>query len=63
MRVGHVIAAPVVEHFLQDVEDGIYDGFPGLGCVWQPLDSAAHRRYLGLPIRIRGRAGNTCGVR
>jgi S1-C subfamily serine protease len=49
VRVGHVIAAPVVEHFLQDVEDGIYDGFPGLGCVWQPLDSGAHRRYLGLP--------------
>lgn len=53
-RVGHMIASPVVEHFLKDVEDGVYDGFPGLGVVAQALESSAHRRCLGLPAELDG---------
>ncbi|MEM9194649.1 MAG: serine protease, partial [Myxococcota bacterium] len=52
--VGYVIAAPVIEHFLKDVEDGVYDGFPGLGVVTQKLESEAHRRSLGLRSQGRG---------
>ena len=53
-RIGHSIAAPVVEHFLKDVEDGIYDGFPGLGVAIQRLESESHRRSLGLPEGTHG---------
>jgi S1-C subfamily serine protease len=47
-NIGYMIGAPVVEHFLRDIADGIPDGFPDLGIVTQPLESKAHRRSLGL---------------
>ena len=52
--VGYMIATPVVRHFLEDVEDGRYDGFPALGAPTQPLESRAHRRALGLPDKVDG---------
>jgi S1-C subfamily serine protease len=48
-NIGYVIAVDVVRHFLKDVEDGRFDGFPDLGVVIQTLESDAHRRALGLP--------------
>ena len=47
-NVGYMIGAPVVEHFLRDIEQGVEDGFPDLGIVTQELESKAHRRSLGL---------------
>ena len=47
-NVGYMIGAPVVKHFLRDIEQGVSDGFPDLGIVVQPLESKAHRRSLGL---------------
>jgi S1-C subfamily serine protease len=46
--VGYVIATPVVRHFLEDVANGVYEGFPALGAATQKLESIAHRRCLGL---------------
>ena len=53
-NIGYVIAAPVVEHFLEDLADGSLDGFPDLGIVTQNLESEAHRRSLGLAKSRRG---------
>jgi S1-C subfamily serine protease len=47
-NIGYMIAAPVVQHFLIDLENGTFDGFPDLGLVAQTLESASHRRSLGL---------------
>jgi len=47
--VGYMIAPEVVRHFLEDIADGRYDGFPDVGVTTQPLESRAHRRALGLP--------------
>jgi len=47
-NIGYMIGAPVVKHFLTDIENGIPDGFPDLGIVTQQLESKAHRRSLGL---------------
>ncbi|MBT8085447.1 MAG: trypsin-like serine protease [Woeseia sp.] len=47
-NVGFMIGAPVVRHFLRDIENGVQDGFPDLGIVTQELESKAHRRSLGL---------------
>jgi S1-C subfamily serine protease len=47
-NVGYMIGAPVVQHFLRDLEQGVSDGFPDLGVVVQPLESKAHRKSLGL---------------
>lgn len=46
--VGYMVPAPVVRHFLDDVADGGYDGFPRLGARFQPLESPALRQSLGL---------------
>lgn len=48
-NIGYVIPAPVVQHFLQDVENPPYAGFPDLGISVQDLESRAHRKYLGMP--------------
>ena len=47
-NVGYMISAPVVKHFLRDLENGVSDGFPDLGVVVQALESKSHRRSLDL---------------
>ncbi len=53
-NIGYVIAAPVIEHFLADMDNGVFDGFPSLGVYAQPLESRSHRQALGLPQEHRG---------
>ncbi|OGQ85879.1 MAG: hypothetical protein A2289_17270 [Deltaproteobacteria bacterium RIFOXYA12_FULL_58_15] len=47
-QIGYMISVPVIEHFLADVDAGVTPGFPELGVHSVPLESAAHRRMLGL---------------
>jgi len=53
-NMGFFIPVPVVRHFLEDLEDGRYDGFPDSGLQTTPLLSPAYRRERGLP---EGRSG------
>jgi S1-C subfamily serine protease len=55
-NIGYMIGAPVVRHFLVDMEDGTFDGFPDLGICTQTLESPILREYLGLAKRSK------CGV-
>ncbi len=48
-NAGFFIPPSVVEHFLKDVEDGRYDGFPVAGIRVVPLQNPAYRRLLGVP--------------
>lgn len=48
-NIGYMIPIPVVKHFLADVEDGSYDGYPSLGIVTASLENPALRSYLGVP--------------
>jgi len=50
-NIGYMIGAPVVRHFLKDIEDGDFDGFPELGVLTQNLTSTSHRSWLGLPAK------------
>jgi S1-C subfamily serine protease len=47
-NMGFFIPAPVVRHFLEDLEDGVYAGFPDLGLVAAGMENPALRRYAGL---------------
>lgn len=47
-NVGYMIPAPVVRHFLEDVSDGRYDGFPQLGIRAQDMESGAQRLAAGM---------------
>ncbi len=47
-NIGYAIPLPVIEHFLADVADGSYDGYPELGVQHMELIAPALRRDLGL---------------
>jgi S1-C subfamily serine protease len=48
-NTGFFIPPPIITHFLKDIEDGRYDGFPQAGIRIAPLQSPAYRRFLKLP--------------
>jgi S1-C subfamily serine protease len=47
-NAGFFIPPEVIRHFLADVDDGKYDGFPQAGINLVPLQNPAYRKYLGL---------------
>ncbi len=48
-NAGFFIPTPVILHFLKDIEDKQYDGFPFAGLRIMPLQSPAYRSFLKLP--------------
>jgi S1-C subfamily serine protease len=48
-NTGFFIPRPVIDHFLKDIEDGTYDGFPQAGIKLVALQNPAYRRSLKLP--------------
>ena len=47
-NVGYMIATPVLQHFLEDIEDGHYDKYVDLAISAIRLQNPAERRALGL---------------
>lgn len=47
-QVTTILPAPIIEHFLKDVADGSYEGFPSLGMEMQSTMDEQFREYLGL---------------
>jgi S1-C subfamily serine protease len=48
-NMGFFIPVPIVRHFLTNLKDGHYDGFPDSGLETSPLVSPAYRRERRLP--------------
>ena len=53
-NAGFFIPPEVIGHFLADIVDGRYDGFPQAGVTFEPLQNPAYRRVLGLGDDGRG---------
>jgi hypothetical protein len=57
-NTGYFIPPPIIRHFLKDIEDGRYDGFPDSGILFSSLDNPAYRKLLklssppGIGVRI-----------
>jgi S1-C subfamily serine protease len=47
-NIGYMIPIPIIEHFLTDIADGKYDGFPNLGIGVQAIENKDFKRSLGL---------------
>jgi S1-C subfamily serine protease len=47
-NVGYMIPPLIINHFLEDVKDGRYDGFPYDDIYVQRLENRAHRAFLGM---------------
>jgi S1-C subfamily serine protease len=52
--LGYFIPVPIIQHVLDDLKDGRYDGFPDFGAATQPLASPALRRERGVPADRTG---------
>lgn len=53
-QLATLLPAPIIEHFLKDVEDGKYDGFPSLGIEFQITLDEQFRDYLGMKTDTPG---------
>lgn len=47
-NIGYVIPTPVINHFLDDIKDGRYDGFPGDGVFTELAENESLRSYYKL---------------
>jgi S1-C subfamily serine protease len=47
-NIGYMIPTPVIKHFLDDLKDGRYDGFPDIGILTDNLTNPTYREYLGM---------------
>jgi len=53
-NIGYMIPPSVMRHFLEDIQDGTYSGYPELGLYTAKLENDALRAYLGVPAGESG---------
>ena len=53
-NIGYMVPVDVVQHFLKDVEDGEYDGFPKLGIQIDMIENPTQKEYYGLDENAGG---------
>ena len=53
-NIGYIVPTPIIKHFLNDIKDGKFDGFPELDIYVQMLENPALRKAIKLP---KGRSG------
>jgi len=53
-NIGYMVPVPVIDHFLVDVEDGHYDGFPQLGVGLQNLENETLKNIFNVKNNISG---------
>jgi S1-C subfamily serine protease len=53
-NIGYMIPPSVIHHFLEDTEDGKYEGYPELGIYSEKLENDALRAFLGVPENETG---------
>lgn len=53
-NIAYMVPAPIIEHFLADVADGRYDGYPCLGIRHQKMENADLRLRHGVPADKTG---------
>jgi len=46
--LAHMVPAPVIRHFLEDIDDGHYDGFPDIGLVTQTMENPSMKEKYGM---------------
>ncbi|HFQ61676.1 MAG TPA: serine protease [Epsilonproteobacteria bacterium] len=54
-NIGYLVPVSMVQHFIDDMKDGKYDGFADLGLGTQKLENPTLRRYYGLEDNVTGK--------
>jgi len=53
-NIGYMIPTPIIDHFLKDLKDGKYDGFPILGIDFMSTENATLREFYGITKETGG---------
>jgi S1-C subfamily serine protease len=53
-NMAYIVPTPIINHFLKDLEDGQYDGFPKVGLITQSMENEALKNIYGLNKRDSG---------
>jgi len=53
-NIGYIVPIDIVQHFLKDVEDGTYDGFPKLGIYMEKIENPTQKEYYKLDEKSGG---------
>jgi S1-C subfamily serine protease len=53
-NLGYMIAPSVIQHFLKDIKDDVYHGYPELGIYTANLRNDTLRKFLGMPKEQEG---------
>ncbi len=53
-NIGYIIPTSIINHFLEDSEDGQYAGFPYLGLYFSNTENKALRKYYGIADDLGG---------
>jgi S1-C subfamily serine protease len=53
-NIGFMIPVPIIDHFLSDLKDAEYDGFPYLGIAFHNTENKEMRRYYRVPDNVGG---------
>lgn len=54
-NIGYLVPVNMVRHFLDDLKDGHYDGFPELGISTQSMENPTIKAYYGLDDNTTGK--------
>ncbi len=53
-NLGYMVPVPVIKHFLKDIMDGNYRGFPSMGIFFQKMESPELRKFFKLKKPLSG---------
>lgn len=53
-QIMDIVSGPVIVHFLKDIKDGKYQGFPIAGFILSSMEDPQLRRYLKVPEEAEG---------
>ena len=52
--IGYMVPPPVIKHFLKDIENGVYNGFPSLGIRTQNIENEGLKRKYSMQEKDTG---------
>jgi len=53
-NIAYLIPSEIIQHFLKDLEDGKYDGFPNLGFTFQSGENQSLKKFYKIPQDTQG---------
>ncbi|HBA84717.1 MAG TPA: serine protease [Verrucomicrobia bacterium] len=53
-NIGYIVPAPIIRHFLDDIQDGAYHGFPSMGVLLQSMENSSLKEMYRMTNGMTG---------